>query len=115
MAKKAAKKKAAKKPKPRQQQLGGMDHLPKIQALHNVCETLAEVREEKNDLVTKEKELTAKALELMQRNNRTTYQAHGVELARIPGADKLRVRLAEGEAETSPEEAGDGADESGEE
>ena len=91
--------------KPKQENLEGMEHLPRIPSLHKIASSLADVREKANELHTTEKGLVQRALDLMQKHERTIYKAHGIELIRVPGGDKLRVRLREdGE---SDQEAGD--------
>lgn len=71
--------------------------------LDNICESINDCRSQKNDAVTEERSLEASALQVMQKEDRTVYRHGGVELARIPGAEKLRVRLTkeEGDADES--------------
>ena len=46
-----------------------------------------------NKAKTEEKGLINSALQEMQAKKITTYHHAGIELARVPGAEKLRVRL----------------------
>lgn len=96
--KKAEKKKAAKPraKKPKQQRL--LDDMPKDRILDRLCETIAEAREQANELRTTEKAAMAQALARMQNENLTQYTAHGIELLRVEGQDKLRVRLVDSDA-----------------
>jgi len=80
------------KPGPRSLALPGMEQVRNVK-LDNVCESIAEEREEANAARVKEKQLTAAALKVMQERNVTVYKHAGVELIRVPGADKLRLRL----------------------
>lgn len=47
-----------------------------------------------NDLREEEAGLEQTALTLMRRHDRTAYRHAGVELVRVPGEEKLRVRTA---------------------
>lgn len=85
--------------------------------LDNFCEAIAEHRAAKNDATQREQSDISGALQEMQRANQTVYKHAGVELARVPGAEKLRVRLVKGEGdadegdlETGDGEAADGGD-----
>lgn len=100
-AKKAAKG-AAKKPSPRSQVLPGMEQV-RNRRLDNICEGIAQERSIMNAASVEEKSLIATALQVMQDDKRTIYKHSGVELVRVPGADKLRVKLTKdsGDAEVS--------------
>lgn len=71
------------------------------QRLDNLCEEIAEERETMNGAKVKEKASTASALKAMQERNLTVYKHAGVELARVPGAEKLRVRLVNDDGDAS--------------
>lgn len=82
--------------------------------LDNYCEAIAEHRSAKNAALLAEHQEEAGALQEMQRGNVVVYKHAGVELARVPGAEKLRVRLVKGEGdadsgdlETGETEGGD--------
>ncbi len=94
LVRKVAKKKAAPKPKPKAQKLPGMDQ-PKVRSLDAVCEKLADVRETLNDARTKEKELVGQALFHLKNHNIAGYKAHGIELYRVQGDEKVRVRVVD--------------------
>ena len=103
--KKAPKSKSSKpkrKKGPRSQVLpgGGMDAV-RNGDLDTLCEEIAEEREESNKARTREKASTAKALAVMQAEQYTVYKHAGVELIRVPGADKLRVRLVDDEGDAA--------------
>lgn len=78
--------------------------------LDNYCEAIAEHRAAKNAATLAEAGDISGALQEMQRSSTTVYKHAGVELARVPGAEKLRVRLAkgEGDADAGDLETGDG-------
>jgi len=67
--------------------------------LDNLCEAIAECRAQKNAAVTEEKSLDATALQVMVGEGLAVYRHGGVELARIPGAEKLRVRMTREEGD----------------
>jgi len=87
---------------PRSQVLPGMAQV-RSKRLDNLCEGIAECRETKNGAVLEEKSLEESALQTMVRENKAVYRHGGVELARIPGAERLRVRLTKetGDADAS--------------
>lgn len=62
--------------------------------LDHICESILDERAAKNAATTEEQGLIATALQEMQKKNVTVYKHGGVELVRVPGADKLRVRLS---------------------
>lgn len=101
----AAANKARAKPKgPRSQALPGMGAGEvRNTKLDNICEGIAEERAAKNAADLEEKQLTSTALQVMQSSKVSAYRHAGVELARVPGAEKLRVRLTKetGDSEVS--------------
>lgn len=72
--------------------------------LDNVCEGIANERGIMNAASLEEKSLIQSALQVMQAKGVQVYKHAGVELARVPGAEKLRVRLTK---ETGDADAGD--------
>lgn len=76
---------------PRQAPLRGMEDV-RIRALDDVATSIAETREQMNTLRGEESDHLRNALKLMRKHQRTTWRAAGVELARVPGEEKLRVR-----------------------
>jgi len=83
---------------PRSQVLPGMEQV-RSRKLDNLCEAIAECRAQKNAAVTEEKSLDATALQVMVGEGLAVYRHGGVELARIPGAEKLRVRMTREEGD----------------
>lgn len=70
-------------------------------SLDRLCEGIGDVRETMNEARQEEAGLIASALKRMQEKNTTVYKHAGVELARIPGADKLRVRVTKDDGDAS--------------
>ena len=87
---------------PRSQVLPTLEQIRSVK-LDNVCEGIAEERAAMNKAATEEKGLKAKALDIMQHADPpyTIYKHGGVELARVPGADKLRIRLTDDDGDAS--------------
>ena len=71
--------------------------------LDNLCESIADQRRVMNAARQQEQADIQGALQEMQRKGVQTFRHGGVELARVPGAEKLRVRLT-----TEEGDAGDG-------
>ena len=71
--------------------------------LDNICESIEEERARVNAARKEEATLIAAALSVMQGNRIHAYKHAGIELARVPGTEKLRVRLVkdDGDAEVS--------------
>ena len=106
----ATAKAARSRPKgPRSQALPGMEQV-RNERLDGLCESIGDERERTNAAKTEEIGLKQSALQVMQRGDIHIYRHAGVELARVPGADKLRVRLRneEGEAAVSGGETTEG-------
>lgn len=61
--------------------------------LDNICEGIAQERGVMNAASMEEKSLINAGLQEMQDKKITVHKHAGVELVRVPGADKLRVRL----------------------
>ncbi len=83
---------AARAPKPKQPPLSGMEGV-RYDDLDHICDLIGEARQEANRANTEEAEQKKNALPFMTKHRISVYRHAGVELARIPGADKLRVRL----------------------
>lgn len=83
--------------------------------LDNICEAIGDERERMNKAKQEESGLIQGALQIMQRERLTVYRHARIELARVPGAEKLRVRLTkeEGDAGDGDLETGETDDESG--
>ena len=95
MAKKAKTAKAAKAAKaaPKHQPLPGMEGVRHTK-LDRLCEGIAENREQTNQLRGEEADMLRQALDVMRDAKVHTYRFAGVELARVPGEEKLRVRTS---------------------
>ncbi len=99
-------KKAARKPVkkgPRSQVLPGMERV-RNSRLDQICEAIGEERERMNAAKTEERGLITGALQEMQRANLSVFRHGGVELSRVPGAEKLRVRLTKEEGDAGAED-----------
>lgn len=77
---------------PKDVALPGMETV-RIPALDKIAGSLADVRANKNDLNVTEKALLGNALALMKQHERKFWKAHGIELIRVTGDDKVRARL----------------------
>ena len=89
---------------PKNTPLPGMEGIGQIAVLDNCCRRISEIRAEKNDLVADEAAEEQVALNALRKHNRTSYRQHGVELVRVPGEEKLRVRTSKGGATAETEE-----------
>jgi hypothetical protein len=91
--------KRASKPKgPRTQALplpGGLGK--RIQALDDAAAAIGDIRDQMAELRADEQGHKRTALNLMRKHDRTTWRHAGVELARVPGEEKLRIRKTKGE------------------
>lgn len=107
--KKADKKKAPKKrtaPKrPRQQSLPD-ESMERVRSrrLDSICESIADERDKVNEAKKEEGGLISSALQEMQAKGIQVYKHGGVELARVPGAEKLRVRRVKDEGDAGAED-----------
>lgn len=85
--------------------------------LDNLCESIGDARETMNGAKQQEQSDIQAALQVMQRDGLQVYRHARVELSRVPGAEKLRVRLTkeDGDAGVEDLEPPDGTiEESGE-
>jgi hypothetical protein len=98
----------AKKPGARSQVLPGMDQV-RDRRLDNLCESMAEHRRAMNQARVEEQTDIAAALQHMVKKGVSVYRHGGIELARVPGAERLRVRLTkeQGDADADDLETGD--------
>jgi hypothetical protein len=97
--KKATKKKKAEPAKgkakpqgPRSEPLPGMGQVTN-RRLNNLCEAIGQERDTMNTARKEEQGLIAAALTEMHDKGLTVYKFAGVELTRVPGSEKLRVRV----------------------
>src|SRR5436189_3361799 len=96
---------------PRSQVLPGMEAV-RSKKLDNICEGIGQERETMNAARTEEQSLIQSALRVMQQTDITTYRHARIELSRVPGAEKLRVRMTkeEGDASDGDLETAEGAE-----
>lgn len=79
--------------------------------LDNFCESIGEDRKRIAQLKADEQGSIQGALKEMKAKNVGAYKHAGVELAFVPGADKLRVRLTNDDSDSAaglPSDAGEG-------
>lgn len=91
----AKREKAPKKPK--DQPLAGMEDV-RIDELDDICGHISDVREELNTARQQENEHLQAALGLLREHKKMSWSAHGVELIRVPGQEKIRCRTSKEQA-----------------
>ncbi|HLX21654.1 MAG TPA: hypothetical protein VKR23_16025 [Gaiellaceae bacterium] len=91
------------KKQPRPRPLPGMENA-RIRGLDDICTSIAETREQMNGLRAEETGLESNALKLMRKHQKTSWRHAGVELVRVPGEEKLRVRTARERTATAESE-----------
>ena len=104
---KPARKPAARRSAPRNVVLPGMEQELNVR-LNRFCENIAEIREELNEKRALEDEECRQAHDEMRRTDTRTHRWAGVELARVPGEEKLRVRTSKQATTAETEEQGTG-------
>jgi len=94
--------------RPRDIPLPGLEDA-RIGPLDDIAASISEVRASMNELRTTEAGYLQNALNLMRKYEKTAWRAHGVELVRVPGEEKLRVRTSkeQASAETDEDEGSD--------
>lgn len=97
----------AKKPGARSRALPGMEQV-RDQRLDNLCEGMAEHRRVMNAARVEEQGDITAALQHMVKKGISVYKHGGIELARVPGAERLRVRVTkeQGDADGDDLETG---------
>jgi hypothetical protein len=70
----------------------------RIKPLDEVCAAIADCRGAMNDLRQEEADLERRALGLLHKHDKQTWRAAGVELALVPGEEKLRIRTSKAAA-----------------
>jgi hypothetical protein len=88
----------------------------RIRSLDEICVSIAETRASINELKGEETGLEQTALSLMRKHDKTAWRHSGVELVRVPGEEKLRVRTSQertATAESAPSDATAAGDEGG--
>jgi hypothetical protein len=98
---------------PRSVPLPGMEQVRNAK-LDNLCEAISETRTAINDLRATEAGNEQAALKVMQAADCRTYKHAGVELLRVPGDEKLRVRTSKESASSEVVEEVESGEESGE-
>lgn len=88
---------------PRSQPLPGLEQARDAE-LDNLCEEIAEDRAIENAARKRSQAHIQAALQRMQQKGKNTHRHGGVELARVPGAEKLRVRLTGEEGDAGDED-----------
>lgn len=91
---------------PRSVPLPGMEDA-RIGALDDELAAIADIREQKNELRTQETEHMRTTLKLMREHGKTSWRHAGVEAARVPGEEKLRVRTSKEKATAEVEDEDD--------
>jgi hypothetical protein len=107
-----ARKAVSKLRSPRAQPLPGMEQVRDVQ-LDRICESIGETRDTMNKLRSDEAGDERAALLRMRTRSLTSYRHAGVELARVPGEEKLRVRTSRTSATAETDEAGEPGEEAG--
>lgn len=119
MAKKAKKTKAKKAAKPARHHqpvprrpktpaLPGLEDMAAVPSLDRICSSLADIRFQLNEARQQEKERAVDALRELRKHGRTTYKSHGIELVRVAGDEKVRVRVVAGSGAADVDEEGGG-------
>lgn len=85
---------------PRSQALPGMGRVRDVK-LDNLCESIGEARDKMNTAKVDERSDVQAALKRMQSRNLNVYRHSKVELSRVPGGEKLRVRVVKEESDAS--------------
>ena len=98
---------------PRSRTLPGMAQV-RLDRLDRLCEDIGELRDDANRCRTQETGAKDSALRLMHDKGVTVYMHAGLELVRVPGSEKLRVRRAKDEGDAHVPTTGE-AIETGEE
>jgi len=78
--------------------------------LDRLCESLGETRDKMAELRADEAGDSQAALTRMRARSLTSYRHAGVEMARVPGEEKLRVRTSKEKATAEVDEGGDGTE-----
>jgi hypothetical protein len=77
----------------------------RVRALDEVAASIADCRNQRNLLNIEEKGLKQTALQLMQKHLKTVWKHAGVELVRVPGEERLAVRLVKGDGDVDQDTA----------
>src|SRR5262245_56596823 len=91
-AKRSSKPSAKRRKGLRQPTLPGAEGM-RSKRLDLLCEELGDIRDKKNKLARDEKEAISSSLAEMQRVGTHSYKHDGIVMSRLPGAEKLTVRV----------------------
>ena len=78
--------------RPRQQRIPGTEDA-KIDALEEIAEDYAAIRDKRQLLTTQEVDLKGKVLDLMKANNKEHYRRNGVEITIVHEEESVKVRV----------------------
>lgn len=78
--------------RPRQQRIPGTEDA-KIDALEEIAEDYAAIRDKRQLLTTQEVDLKGKVLDLMKANNKEHYRRNGVEITIVHEDETVKVRV----------------------
>lgn len=95
------------KPRPQTPALPGLEGMVHDRELDSICSGIADNMHAINEAHTNIKGLDSNGLSVLRKKGRTMYRAHGVEIVRVPGDEKLRKRLVKGEGEAEADTTDD--------
>ena len=95
-----AKKAVVRRRSARSQALPGFEQVRSVK-LDNLCEEIGDERATMNTARVEEKSLTTTALQVMQKAGVTVYKHAKIELVRVPGSEKLRVRVVKDQGDAT--------------
>jgi hypothetical protein len=95
-----ARSKSSNKATPKFQPLPGMEDM-RHPVLGPCCERIADARERATGAASDEAGEKQVALQTMRKENRQSFQAHGIELVRVPGEEALRVKRSKTDKATA--------------
>ena len=84
--------KREKKPRPEQADLPGTEDSA-IGTLEKAAKRYAGIRDERIELNVEEAKLKASLIVLMHKHNKTVYRRHGIEIALVPEAENVKVKI----------------------
>lgn len=82
---------------PKMQALPGMEDM-RHAVLGPCCERIADARTQAQEAAQTEDDEKQLALATMRKEKRQSFRAYGIELVRVPGAEKLRVQKSKEKA-----------------
>src|SRR3990167_3609318 len=113
---KPARQTSARRPstRPKTPILPGMEDAVQDRELDSICSAIADNMHAINEAADTMKGLKGNGLSALRKKNRTVYKAHGVEIVRVPGDERLLARLVKSDGGDTGEDDADldnGADE----